>query len=407
MEFNRDISIVAINAWNLGTPPTQNNIKNIDPLTANKSKKLENLLQCLDISSKNYPTSSQPKRDSFSVLECFAATGLRSIRYAKEIYGVTKIVANDLDPQAVLLINQSAKDNNVQSIVNGNIGDAKRVLYGCIGGELYDVVDLDPYGSSSPFLDGAVQAVANGGLLCVTCTDLSVLAGSQPEACWSKYGGINIPNAPFTHELALRILVSSIQSTAARYKRSAEPIMCCSIDYYVRVFIVIRDNPKQVQKLASQSGIVYQCSGCTTFQIQPIGKYIVDGKSIKTGPAQIACDKNCKTCGNTCHIGGPFFTGPLHSKPFVAEMMRVLLKSYDMFGTYERMAGMLAVIIEELDDTPLYFVLPRLCGVLHVGTPSLDKFLSAICNADFRFSQSHCIPYAIKTNAPWKCSLIV
>lgn len=34
----------------------------------------------------------------------------------------------------------------------------------------FDVIDLDPYGTACPFLDSAVQAVADGGLLCVTCT---------------------------------------------------------------------------------------------------------------------------------------------------------------------------------------------------------------------------------------------
>ena len=34
----------------------------------------------------------------------------------------------------------------------------------------YDVIDLDPYGTACPFLDSAVQAVTDGGLLCVTCT---------------------------------------------------------------------------------------------------------------------------------------------------------------------------------------------------------------------------------------------
>lgn len=27
----------------------------------------------------------------------------------------------------------------------------------------YDVIDLDPYGTASPFIDGAVQAVSEGG----------------------------------------------------------------------------------------------------------------------------------------------------------------------------------------------------------------------------------------------------
>ena len=37
----------------------------------------------------------------------------------------------------------------------------------------YDVVDLDPYGSPSHFLDSAVQSVAEGGLLMVTATDMA------------------------------------------------------------------------------------------------------------------------------------------------------------------------------------------------------------------------------------------
>ena len=46
----------------------------------------------------------------------------------------------------------------------------------------FDVIDLDPYGTAAPFLDSAVQAVKDGGLLCVTCTDMGVLAGgSYPE----------------------------------------------------------------------------------------------------------------------------------------------------------------------------------------------------------------------------------
>lgn len=36
----------------------------------------------------------------------------------------------------------------------------------------FDCVDIDPYGSPSPFVDAAVQCVADGGLLMVTATDM-------------------------------------------------------------------------------------------------------------------------------------------------------------------------------------------------------------------------------------------
>lgn len=52
----------------------------------------------------------------------------------------------------------------------------------------FHAVDLDPYGSASPFLNSAVQCVADGGLLMVTCTDMATLCGNTPEATLSKYG---------------------------------------------------------------------------------------------------------------------------------------------------------------------------------------------------------------------------
>lgn len=36
----------------------------------------------------------------------------------------------------------------------------------------FHCVDIDPYGSPSPFVDAAVQCVADGGLLMVTATDM-------------------------------------------------------------------------------------------------------------------------------------------------------------------------------------------------------------------------------------------
>jgi tRNA G26 N,N-dimethylase Trm1 len=43
-------------------------------------------------------------------------------------------------------------------------------MYRTRGAQRFDVIDVDPFGSASEFLDSAVQAIADGGLLCVTCT---------------------------------------------------------------------------------------------------------------------------------------------------------------------------------------------------------------------------------------------
>ena len=96
----------------------------------------------------------------------------------------------------------------------------------------FHVIDLDPYGSPTPFLDSAVQvfelnhsnifvstclfqAVAEGGLLCVTATDMAVLAGNSPETCHAKYGAVSLKTKS-CHEFALRILLKCIESHANR-----------------------------------------------------------------------------------------------------------------------------------------------------------------------------------------------
>lgn len=90
----------------------------------------------------------------------------------------------------------------MQDKVTESHGDVNFVLYKALQDKTrLDVVDLDPYGSAAAFIDAAIRAVADGGLLCVTCTDMAVLAGGLTESCFAKYGGVCLPNTVFCHEM--------------------------------------------------------------------------------------------------------------------------------------------------------------------------------------------------------------
>lgn len=60
-------------------------------------------------------------------------------------------------------------------------GDALDTLYAARaqGVGTFDVIDIDPFGCAAGFLDASVQAINDGGLLCVTSTDMPVLSGAQ------------------------------------------------------------------------------------------------------------------------------------------------------------------------------------------------------------------------------------
>lgn len=64
----------------------------------------------------------------------------------------------------------------------------------------YNVIDLDPYGTAAPFIHNAVSSISDGGLLCITSTDMRSLSGQQPETCWSNYGSMTI-KGKYCHEL--------------------------------------------------------------------------------------------------------------------------------------------------------------------------------------------------------------
>ena len=106
----------------------------------------------------------------------------------------------------------------------------------------FDVIDLDPYGSAAPFLDGAMQSIVNGGLLAVTCTDMAALGGSHPETCYGRYGAMPIQRSGYLQELALRILLYHMSVIAGRYGRTIKPVLSVGMAFYCRVFVEVYDD---------------------------------------------------------------------------------------------------------------------------------------------------------------------
>lgn len=340
----------------------------------------------------------------FNVLEALSATGLRAIRYAKEIPHLAYVVANDLSAAAVDQIKLNSEHNGTANLVRPNQGDARSVMY--TSTNKYNVIDLDPYGSAAPFLDAAVQAIEDGGLLVVTCTDLAVLAGdSHPEKCWSQYGGTTIKQSDFCHEQALRMVINSIAVCAARYGRAIKPLLSLSIDFYVRLFIRVDTRPARVKHLMSNTMLTYQCSGCKSFVNQPMG-VVKPGNSpdqFKFSNASLAVGKDCLECGFTQHIGGPMYSGPLHDHQFIDQILEYATEAEtstdNALGTIPRVKGMLNVAKEEL-TVPHHWSVAKMTKVLHCQSPPQDKILSAILNAGYEVSGSHTGPRSIKTNAP-------
>eukprot|EP00978_Attheya_sp_CCMP212_P013364 scaffold33622_cov51-Attheya_sp.AAC.5 len=363
------------------------------------------------------------------VLDALAASGLRSIRYIEEIPGVQQVLINDLDPTAVeqakhnIEYNQLSDklitdEDSTKSGIRVQVGDATHVMYmhRRIPGlkklsssqaeqkDQLDVIDLDPYGSAAPFLDGAVQAVVDGGLLCITCTDMAALGGSHPETCYGRYGSMPIPRGRYLQELALRILLSSIATAAARYGRTMKPILSVGMNFYVRVFVEIYDDKASVNKLSLNIGQVYQSTQCPTFFTVPHGQYGSKSRNIYQ-PNRSPPEPCCPDTGGPFKMAGPAWLGPLHDLEVVNEALERLEETpssrlIEALHTKTKIHGLLTVVSEELPDVPLYYTLPDLCHTLHCDMPPLQQVKAALVNAGYRVSVYHKEAQAIKTDAP-------
>ncbi|CAK0881811.1 unnamed protein product, partial [Prorocentrum cordatum] len=359
--------------------------------------------------------SAAPPR-GLLVLDALSATGIRSIRYAREFGdgadGVHRIVANDLDTAAAAAIARNVAHNGIPAgRVEVSCEDAALHMYArraCgprgAGASAYDVIDLDPYGTAVPFLDSAVQAVADGGLLCITSTDMRVLGGNTPETCFVRYGGTALKRG-YLHEMALRLLLHAVVAAAARYGREARPLVCCSLDFYVRIFVQVSSAAARAKHTAARTGTVSQCVQCDSFFVQPLGEAAEGPKDGQTKfrPAHLVSPgPECPECGGRFEIGGPFHIGRLHDEEFVQSCLELCEHPEQFPGvtSWKKVAGLLTAISEEHADIPLYYRVPQLCKSLKLNPIPMRLIRGTLGALGYRVSHFHREPEAIKTDAP-------
>ena len=412
--------------------------------------------------SSDEPAASQKQQHvpSFTVLDALSATGLRALRYASEVPYTSLVVANDLSSSAIQSMKVNIEYNKLQHTIQPQIGDARSYMYSLLNppkqtsnksyAGKFDVIDLDPYGTAAPFMDAAVQAVKEGGILCVTCTDAGVWASTgYPEKCFALYGGIPVKST-YAHEAGLRLILHALATSAARYGLAIEPLLSLSIDFYARVFVRIHKSPAEVKFMSGNTILVYNCDqGCGAWSTQPLAqtRTKLDKKgnpfyaySLVQGPV---AGSNCEHCGFRTHIGGPMWGGPLHNPDFIRKILNMLPElDRNTYQTVDRIEGVLTTALEEdLDlaasnkepasqnpeinnnDTipadhskdaiiprsdptvreayPFYTNLSHLAKVLHTQTMQIDAFRGALCHLGYRSTRSHAKPNTIRTDAPW------
>jgi len=198
----------------------------------------------------------QSAKRKITILDALSASGARGLRYANEVSGTEKVFLNDNNPVAVKLIKKNIILNKLEKKCKAAKTDANALMHQ----NIFDIIDIDPFGSPNVFLDAAARSVYHKGFLAVTATDTAPLSGSYPETCFKKYG-IRSMKADYYSELGVRILISYIILALARRERAFIPVLSFAKEHYFRVFGRI-EHAGKIKELLERFGYVMHCFKC-------------------------------------------------------------------------------------------------------------------------------------------------
>jgi len=303
-----------------------------------------------------------------TILDALSASGVRGLRYAKEISGTEKVLLNDNNPVAAKLIKKNIALNKLQKKCSAAKGDANVAMHQ----KVFDVIDIDPFGSPNIFLDAAARSIYHKGFLAVTATDTAPLSGSYPETCFRKYG-IRSMKTDYYGELGVRILISYTILALARRERAFFPVMSFAKEHYFRTFGRI-EHAGEIGRLLKQFGYAMHCFKCG---------------NRRTGELELKC-----SCGNKFEFCGPVFLGNISDKKFCLNVANECRQR--KFSEEEALAKQLA---SESELPPFYYDLHYLARVAKIKLPKMDEFIAELKKKGFNSGRTHFCPTAVKTDA--------
>jgi len=302
---------------------------------------------------------NQSKR-IFRLLDGLGASGIRGIRFAKEVEGTFEVFINDWNTQAYELIKRNVAVNKVDQITVYN-----RNINALLSENSYDYIDIDPFGSPVSYIDAALRSISHNGIIACTATDTATLCGVYPKVCLRRYHAQPL-HSFVMHEIGLRILLGFLCREAAKYDKGIEPLASYYDDHYFRTYIQIKNGKNISNSSIENNRIINSCEHIFPCTSQ---------KSI-----------------------GPLWMGSLHQKKVIA-IIRTLLFTKEL-NTKNRLWKLLSLLEEEADSPPFYFTTDVIASFLGCSVPKLDKVISSIKEKGFQATRTQFQMNGFKTNAP-------
>jgi len=353
------------------------------PVFYNPAQKLNRDISVLALSAY-----SAIKGESLFLLDAFSGTGVRALRFFKEVPRVSLAIANDLSERAYRLIKENISLNNAEDNVLATSVDANALMYLIKSlGKTVHYVDIDPFGSPKPYIDSALWCVRNGGLVGVTATDTAPLSGAKWRA-GSRHYDAHLTRFQPPHYLGLRVLLGYVARRAASMDRYVNPLVSFANKHYYRLILMVGRGALRADEMIT-SKVGYLIHSPTDNQIMIVRELRDLWDLIEGGhnPGK--------------EVIGPLWVGELGDPKFIGSLRRKLDGEYDYLPTYSK-AKELLKILENESLYKLTYSLTEIARRIKVNTPRVQAVVECLENEGLKAVRSHLCSTCVSTNATFK-----
>lgn len=314
-----------------------------------------------------------------NICDLFGGSGIRGIRYKNEIDGVGCVFINDISETANYYEKHNIELNELEDI---EISQHDASMFLRLRRGEFDVIDIDPFGTPSPFLDSAGYCSRRNSLLCVTATDTSALCGTYKSPCIRKYNAKPY-KSEYCHETGIRILAGFVALTLSKYSKFIEVKMSHSTEHYMRLYIEVNKGSTKCDESLKNIGYISHCKHCLHRQTS---------KGLAT-----PIDDTCPECGEKLIHAGPLWLGDIQDKDFIQDMINEVENK--KINTEKDAMKLLNYCLMESGAPATYFDVHTICRSLKISAPKLDSIFDEIKNQGFTAVKTHYNPLGIKTDA--------
>ena len=315
-----------------------------------------------------------------SMADALAGVGARSVRAAVEVKDLDEVYINDANPIAVDIARQSGALNGVENRCKFSVTEVcKFLIEHSSRGSRFGIVDLDPFGTPAPYIDCALRAVYDDGLLSVTATDTPVLCGIYPDVCVRRYYGRSI-NTEYGNEVGLRLILGLISMIASRLELGIKPLFVHSTRNYLRVYVLVSVGSQHADAMPSKMGYIYHCFSCSN---RSYGNR--NGSQI------------CAKCKKPMKSAGQLWIDNIFDAVFVNSMLQTL----DGCTVDKRCGKLLSMASGEVNLPPTYFSVDRIAERLKVTPPSISSIIDKLKDSGFAASRTSLKMTGFKTDAKY------